>query len=61
MTIIVRPPKGIGAPVPVETTLVKKVNADGVLTFDILENKYKNKTTTILPFCFLLTLGLFQY
>ncbi|HDM2905708.1 TPA: phage tail protein, partial [Staphylococcus aureus] len=40
MTIIVRPPKGNGAPVPVETTLVKKVNADGVLTFDILENKY---------------------
>lgn len=29
MTIIVRPPKGNGAPVPVETTLVKKVNADG--------------------------------
>lgn len=25
MTIIVRPPKGNGAPVPVETTLVKKV------------------------------------
>lgn len=40
MTITVKPPKGNGAPIPVETTLVKKVNADGVLTFDILENKY---------------------
>ncbi|HBI9162462.1 TPA: hypothetical protein PJK63_003008, partial [Staphylococcus aureus] len=40
MTITIKPPKGNGAPVPVETTLVKKVNADGVLTFDILENKY---------------------
>ncbi|HDE8035352.1 TPA: peptidase, partial [Staphylococcus aureus] len=40
MTITIKPPKGNGAPVPVETTLVKKVNADGVLTFDILEDKY---------------------
>uniref|UniRef100_UPI003F95E88F tail tube TT1 domain-containing protein n=1 Tax=Staphylococcus aureus TaxID=1280 RepID=UPI003F95E88F len=40
MTIIVRPPKGNGTPIPVETTLIKKGNADGVLTFDILEDKY---------------------
>ena len=36
MTITIKPPKGNGAPLPLESTLVKKVNDDGVLTFDIL-------------------------
>lgn len=47
MTITVKPPKGNGAPIPVETTLVKKVNADGVLTFDILEKNTLMKLLTL--------------
>ncbi|EZY60623.1 hypothetical protein V060_02599, partial [Staphylococcus aureus R0294] len=40
MTITVKPPKGNGTSIPVETTLIKKVNADGILRFDIVENEY---------------------
>lgn len=40
MIIIIKLFKGNGVFVLVEIILVKKVNVDGVLIFDILENKY---------------------